>query len=83
MDKLPFLPRVSLDVVRSYDVIGQPKAMAVKLFPPRYVSAIGGTIREAQQKALADCNQIAGSRCMLYAVDDTIVLPQGKTEPDP
>jgi hypothetical protein len=45
------------------------------------VSATGGTIREAQQKASADCNQIASSRCMFYAVDDTIVLPQGKTEP--
>jgi hypothetical protein len=42
-DKLPFLPRVSLNIVRGYDVMGQPKAMAVKLFPPRYVSAIGGT----------------------------------------
>ena len=42
-NKLPFLPRVSLNIVRGYDVMGQPKAMAVKLFPPRYVSAIGGT----------------------------------------
>jgi hypothetical protein len=82
MDKLPFLPHVSLDIVRSYDILGKPKAMAVKLSPPRYVSAAGGTIREAQQKALADCNQIAGTPCMLYAEDDTIVLPQRKTEPD-
>jgi len=48
--KLPFPPRGSLNVIRSYDVMGQPKAMAVKLFPPRYVSAIGGTSAKRSRK---------------------------------
>ena len=83
LDKLPFLPRVSLDVVRNYDLLAQPKAMAVKLVPPRYISASGGSLREAAQKALSDCNQISGTRCMLYSENDTIVLPQRKIEADP
>jgi len=83
IDKLPFLPGASQDVVRKYDVVPQPKAMAVKLSPPRYVSATGNTVHDAEQKALDDCNAISGTRCMLYAVNDTIVLPQRKTAPDP
>jgi hypothetical protein len=83
LDKLPFVPGASLDVVRKYDVAPKPKAMAIKLNPARYISAIGGTLHEAEQKALADCNAISGARCMLYAADDNIVLPQRKTEADP
>jgi hypothetical protein len=56
--------------------------MAVKLVPPRYFSASGNTLREAAQKALSDCNQISGTRCMLYAENDMIVLPQRKNEAD-
>jgi hypothetical protein len=82
-DKLPFLPHVDLDIVRGYSAISPPKAMAVKPGPARYVSATGSTVREAEQKALADCNQIAGLPCFLYAVDDMVVLPQRKTEPAP
>jgi hypothetical protein len=83
VNKLPFLPRVSLDIVRGYDQLSQPKAMAVKLVPPRYVSATGATLHDAEQKALADCNLISGGTCMLYAVNDTIVLPDRKTRADP
>ena len=83
INKMPFRPRVSSDVVRGYDQLSQPKAMAVKLSPPRYISATGATLHDAQQKALSDCNSIAGSRCMLYAVNDTIVLPDRKTQADP
>jgi hypothetical protein len=60
-----------------------PKAMAIKTFPPRYISATAATAAEAQRKALQDCNQISGSTCMLYAVDDTIILPKRLTAPPP
>ena len=83
INKMPFRPRVSSDIVRSYDLLSQPKAMAVKLVPPRYVSATGATVHDAQQKALSDCNSISGGRCILYAVNDTIVLPDRKTQADP
>jgi len=83
INKLPFLPRVSLDIARGYDVLSRPKAMAVKLVPPRYISATGPTLHDAEQKALMDCNAISGGRCMLYAVNDTIVLPDRKTQADP
>jgi len=83
VDKLPFLPGVSQDVVSKYYLLSQPKAMAVKLVPPRYISASGSTLHDAEQKALSDCNSISGQRCMLYAANDMIVLPQRKTEADP
>lgn len=83
IDKMPFRPRVSSDIVRGYDLLSQPKAMAVKLVPPRYISATGPTLHDAEQKALSDCNSISGSRCMLYAVNDMIVLPDRKTQADP
>ena len=61
-NKLPFLPRVSLNIVRGYDVMGQPgnggEAVSAKICFSDWRH-----IREAQQKALADCDQIAGSRC--------------------
>ena len=57
--------------------------MAVKPGPAKYISATGSTVKEAEQKALAECNQLPGLPCMLYAVDDLVVLPQRKTDPDP
>ena len=81
--KLPYLPRVSLDAVRGYALLTAPKAMAIKTQPPRYLSATGATLAEAQRKALQECNQIAGSPCMVYAVNDTIVLPQRITAAPP
>jgi hypothetical protein len=83
IDKLPFRPGASLDVIRNYDLLPQPKAMAVKTVPPRYISATGPTLHDAEQKALSGCNSISGRRCMLYSVNDSIVLPQRKTEADP
>jgi hypothetical protein len=83
LNKLPFLARVSLDTANQYSQLPMPKAMAIKAFPPRHVSATGATAAEAQRKALQDCNQISGSTCFLYAVDDTIVLPKRLTSPPP
>ena len=83
LNKLPFLARTSRDTANQYAQLPMPKAMAIKAFPPRYVSATGTTAAEAQGKALQDCNQISGSTCLLYAVDDTIVLPKRLTSPPP
>jgi len=83
INKLPFLSRVSLDIATQYSQMPMPKAMAIKAIPPRHISATGATAVEAQRKALQDCNQISGSTCMLYAIDDTIVLPKRLTSPPP
>src|SRR4029079_5272681 len=80
---LPFLARVSLDTARGYSQLPTPKAMAIKTNPPRYLSATGATVAEAQRKALQECNQISGSPCLVYAVDDTIVLPKRITAVQP
>lgn len=81
--KLPFLARVSLDTARGYSWLPTPKAMAIKINPARYISATGATVAEAQRKALQECNQISGSPCLVYAVDDTIVLPKRITAVPP
>jgi len=83
INKMPFRPRVSSDIIRGYELLPQPKAMAVKTVPVSYFSATGATLHDAQQKALSDCNSIPGARCLLYAVNDTIVLPDRKTKADP
>jgi uncharacterized caspase-like protein len=83
LDKLPFFPKVSEDVLRKYELLPAPKALALKTVPPRFVSATGETLAEAERKALANCNQIQGSPCILYATNDSIVLPQGKIVADP
>jgi Caspase domain len=83
LDMLPFLARVSEDAVRRFAQLPAPKALALKGIPPRYIDATGATIAEAERKALLECNQIAGTPCVLYAVDNQVVLPQGKTLADP
>jgi Caspase domain len=83
LDKLPFLAKVSEDTVRKFELLPAPKALALKAIPPRYVSATGATLAEAEREALANCNQIQGTPCILYAANDMIVLPQGKTAADP
>jgi hypothetical protein len=83
LDKLPFFPKVSEDVLRKFELLPAPKALALKTIPARFVSATGETLAEAEEKALADCNKIQGTPCILYATNDLIVLPQGKTVADP
>ena len=81
--KLPFYPSASADILRGYTQLPKPKAMAIKAFPGRYFSATGASIEQAQRVALDECNKTAGSTCMLYAQDDTIILPKRLTAPPP
>jgi hypothetical protein len=83
LDMLPFLPRVSQEAARRFAQLPAPKALAMKALPPRYIDATGSTVAEAERKALLDCNQIAGTPCVLYAINNQVVLPQGKTAADP
>lgn len=83
LSKLPFLASVSRDTASQYPLLPMPKAMAIKAFPPRYISATGATIEEAERKALDECNKISGSSCMLYAENDNIVLPRRLTAAPP
>ena len=83
MAKLPFYPSANADAVRGYAQLAKPKAMAIKAFPPRYISASGATIEEAERKALEECNKISGSACMLYAENDSIILSRRLTAPPP
>ena len=82
IDKLPFFPTSSKDVLQQFESLPSPKALAVKAAPPRYVSATGKTLAEAERQALANCNDIKGTACLLYAANDLVVLPQAKTAAD-
>jgi hypothetical protein len=64
-----------------------PKAMAIRTDGrpgPTLVAETGATAVEAQSKALAKCTDPDSPYpCFLYAVNDTVVLPQRRTEPMP
>jgi hypothetical protein len=83
LNKLPFLAGASRDTASRYSLLPMPKAMAIKTFPPRYISSTGATVAEAERKALDECNKISGSACMLYAENDSIILPKRLTAPPP
>jgi hypothetical protein len=66
-----------------YPTMSGPKAMAIGAAPLRARIASGTTDREAETKALAACNDPPDSPipCILYAVNDRVILPQRRTEP--
>jgi hypothetical protein len=66
-----------------YPTMSGPKAMAIGAAPLRARIASGRTDKEAETKALAACNDPPDSPipCILYAVNDRVILPQRRTEP--
>jgi len=83
LDRLPFLPAASAGVTQIYASLSGPKALAIKAIPPRFISAVGETATQAQERALGDCNRIPGTPCLLYAIGDGVVINQRKARPDP
>ncbi|MBR0778691.1 caspase family protein [Bradyrhizobium diazoefficiens] len=65
-----------------YGALSNPKAMAVRANGARVRTATGKTATEAQEKALAACNDDQDPYpCFVYAVNDRLVLSQHRTEP--
>jgi hypothetical protein len=59
-----------------------PKAMVIRPSGGRVRIAAGATAEEAQSKALAACNDDSEPLpCFVYAVNDTVVIGQRRTEP--
>jgi hypothetical protein len=68
--------------LRSYVSLRAPKAMVIRPSRARVRTAPGATAEEAQSKALAACNDDADPLpCFVYAVNDTVILSQRRTEP--
>jgi len=68
--------------LRSYVSLRAPKAMVIRPSRARLRTAAGATAEEAQSKALAACNDDSDPLpCFVYAVNDTIILGQRRTEP--
>lgn len=66
----------------SYGALPQPKAMVVRPNGLRVRTAVGATLEEAQSKALSACNDdLDIFPCIVYAVNDLVVLDQRRTEP--
>jgi hypothetical protein len=59
-----------------------PKAMVIRPSGGRVRTAAGATAEEAQSKALTACNDDSDPLpCFVYAVNDTVVIGQRRTEP--
>jgi hypothetical protein len=68
---------------RDYVKMRAPKAMAIRPGSPSVTVETGATVAEAEAKALAKCTDPGSPYpCFLYAVNDNVVLPLRRTEPD-
>jgi hypothetical protein len=77
-----FGPRKAKELT-DYATTTGPKALAIGAAPPRAKIGTGKTGQEAEVKALSACNDPPDSPipCILYAVDDRVILQQRRTEP--
>jgi hypothetical protein len=67
--------------VQNYDKAMEPKAMAIHPWGRVFISAGNADVKEAQETALAKCNNDQerngkDGRCFVYAVNNDIVLPE-------
>jgi uncharacterized caspase-like protein len=73
-------PKVATDYVK----MRAPKAMAIGPQGSKIAAETGATLQEAQAKALSKCTDPDSPYpCFIYAVNDTVILPQRRTEPIP
>ena len=87
LSKIPIISqdtRYRSDVQKYFGTPG-PKAIAIHPHGTLFISFDGASSREAQQTALTKCNTdfsraMADGPCFLYAVDDTVVLPERRSK---
>jgi hypothetical protein len=82
-EMVPLFAKGQAKELADYATIAGPKALAIGAAPPRARIGVGKTDQEAQAKALSTCNDPPDSPfpCILYAVNDRVILPQRRTEP--
>jgi Caspase domain len=83
LDMVPLFSNRQTKELVDYATLHGPKAMAIGAVPLRARIASGTNDRDAETKALAACNDPpdAPIPCILYAVNDRVILPQRRTEP--
>jgi hypothetical protein len=83
IDMVPLFSNRQTKELVDYATLSGPKAMAIGSSPLRARIATGANDRDAETKALAACNDPPDSPipCILYAVNDRVILPQRRTEP--
>jgi hypothetical protein len=83
LDMVPLFSNRQTKELVDYPTLTGPKAMAIGATPLRARIATGANDKDAQAKALAACNDPPDSPipCILYAVNDRVILPQRRTEP--
>jgi hypothetical protein len=83
LDMVPLFSNRRTKELVEYSTFSGPKAMAIGSSPLRARIATGTDDRDAETKALAACNDPPDSPipCILYAVNDQVILPQRRTEP--
>jgi len=80
-DQVPLFSGVE-DALRAYASLSAPKAMVIRPNGSRVRTATGASPVEAQSKALAACNDdLDAMPCLVYAVNERVVLDQRRTEP--
>jgi hypothetical protein len=80
VERTPFLASVNRETIQSYAKLKSPKVLAIRPYHAKATSATGATIAEAEQKALASCNDNPRWPCFIYAVNDDVVLSERRTE---
>ncbi len=83
LDMVPLFSNRQTKELVDYATLAGPKAMAIGAVPLRARIASGANDKDAEAKALAACNDPpdAPIPCILYAVNDRVILPQRRTEP--
>jgi hypothetical protein len=83
LDMVPLFSNRQTKELVDYPTLSGPKAMAIGASPLRARIATGSSDKDAETKALAACNDPpdAPIPCILYAVNDKVILPQRRTEP--
>jgi hypothetical protein len=82
-EMVPLITNRQAKELVDYATLTGPKALAIGAAPPRAKIGTGKSDREAEANALSTCNDPPDSPipCILYAVNDRVILPQRRTEP--
>ncbi|MGY3354823.1 putative caspase-like protein [Bradyrhizobium sp. GM0.4] len=76
----PLLAAGNQKIPFEYSRLPAPKALAIRPQRAKMASATGSTAAEAEQKALASCNDDLRWPCFLYAVGDEVVISDRRKE---
>jgi uncharacterized caspase-like protein len=80
VERTPFLTSANSEIIQSYAKLPSPKVLTIRPYRAKAASATGTSVAEAEQKALASCNDNPRWPCFIYAINDHVVLSERRTE---